>query len=149
MSRQRLHGAFGRVVLTAAIVGLSIGSVSRPECCQAATIAAADELSAEKSCCSDSAPALQGTGHTGCCGSLAHVGTIPSSNLPCHCQLKPRDSEPYVTATRPLVALDHAAPASLAIDSEPVMQRTQLITSVFDAAPPERPVRVLYGVWRN
>ena len=163
MPIRQLHSrplrALRGVAVGVAVIGLLAGGTWPCACCQA------DEAACEaatgdgaSSCCS---PAVAGSESVdrspGCCGSCSSEspavapGVHPESptEQPCHCQLTARD---HAAAVSPETTA--AAEGALgvlprlweAITSQPSTKaRMPLVTGGF----PERPVRILYGVWRN
>ena len=150
MSRQRLHRVLRQVVQTAAIVSLFFGSLVPPDCCRVAQQVAAADISTELPCCKRPEPTVQQYCCGGCCESLdADTGTHLPAPLPCNCHLQPRDSNAYLTASPLPVTPENAAPVSLTNGFDLIGQRHQPVAFPSGTGPPERPVRVLYGVWRN
>ena len=149
MFRQRRQTAMRQIALTATIVSLSLSSLLPADCCRAARRAGA--IAADLPCCPPQ-PAVILDEHCGsaCCGALQTTQpTQPAGELPCRCRLQPRDSQLFLTAPRLTVAPDHAVlPADVGGDVLVAFQQPP-ITSVQSTGPPLRPVRVLYGVWRN
>ncbi len=149
MFRQRRQTAMRQIALTATIVSLSLSSLLPADCCRAARRAGA--IAADLPCCQPQ-PAVILDEHCGsaCCGALQTTQpTQPASELPCRCQLQPRDSQLFLTAPRLTVAADDTVMTAAVDGVDLVAFQQPSITSVQSTGPPPRPVRVLYGVWRN
>jgi hypothetical protein len=147
------------VAVGVAVLGLLSGGICPCACCQA------DEAACEaavgdsaSSCCS---PAVAGAESVDrapdCCGSCSSESPAVAPGLhpespaehPCHCQLTARDHAAAVspeTTAAAEGALGVLPRSWEAITSQPLTKaRLPLVTGGF----PERPVRILYGVWRN
>jgi hypothetical protein len=133
----------------AAFISLSLGSLLPADCCRAAQRAkaitadlASGQLRPETF--------LDDHCRSACCGALQTTQpTQPAGELPCRCQLQPRDSQLFLTAPRLTVAPDDTVMTAAVDGVDLVAFQQPPITFVPGTGPPPRPVRVLYGVWRN
>lgn len=144
-----------QVARTAAIVSLLLGSLLPADCCQAARRAAADPVADNVSCCQQPAavfPAavLDEPCGAACCGAFGPSHSEePGDEHRCRCQLQPRDSQLFLAAPRLTVAPDDTVMTAAVDGVDLVSPQQPPIASVPGTGPPRRPVRVLYGVWRN
>lgn len=77
---------------------------------------------------------------------------IEQSSAPCHCHLKARhDSATKVEgrAALDLQNLDHVAVVRVSNDSEETSAELTRLALVAGETIPYRPLRIMYGVWRN
>jgi hypothetical protein len=84
----------------------------------------------------------------GCHAADGRAAATDHDAAPCECQWEPRDDEPLVPPSRPVVDLAAAGPWPA---PAPADERTAaLVARLPDLSDiPQRPVRILLGVWRN
>lgn len=155
MFRQRRQTVMRQIAGIAAFISLSLGSLLPADCCRAAQGAETRTAAHHLSCCQQPAavlPAASLDGHCGstCCGAFGPSNLDePAGDPPSRCQLQPRDSQLFLTAARlTVVPEDAVVPADVG-GEDLVTSQQPSIASVRSTGPPPRPVRVLYGVWRN
>ena len=142
-----------------AVVGLLAGGIWPCACCQAGE-AACEAAAGEgaSSCCSPPVAGSESVDRSaGCCGSCTSESPAVTPGLhpespaeqPCHCQLTARDHAAAVspeTTAAAEGALGVLPRSWEAITSQVSTKARMLLVTV---GFPERPVRILYGVWRN
>lgn len=147
-------------VVGVAVIGLLAGGRWPCSCCQAGE--AAREAAAgggASSCCPQAVAGSEAVDRSpGCCGFCTSEppcgvpGLLPESPAehPCHCQLVAREHAAAVSTETTTVA--EGASGVLprlweAITSQPSSKARLTLAAM--GFPAERPVRILYGVWRN
>jgi len=146
-----------RVTAAVAVIGLLAGGVWPGACCQASESVCGDAAGDNPtSCCSRAVLDLSSWGHLqGCCGSQSSqpltatqesLSDLPAEQ-PCHCQLTAREHPVAVfTKITTTVALDVLPCSWNQIGSQPC---TKVVMPLAAVGFLERPLRILYGVWRN
>ncbi len=151
MIKQRQQTAMRRVALMAAILSLSLSSLLPSDCCRAAQRARGDGVAAELPCCMQQLPAAfaEHCGAACCVAEETFCPAQPAEELPCHCQLQPREGQPFVTVASSAVPVDDAVVVMAGCGDDLVSPQQQPLAFLSGTGPPQRPLRVLYGVWRN
>jgi hypothetical protein len=140
------------VVLTAALaqfVPASLAMSCERGCCSTA---------AGTSCCSQIVPQIvpqgdQGDGQCPLCHAAEAAACVAEpAAVPCHCQLDARDDDAKTADSR--TTIDVGAPLAVApvasIATPPDAASLLALGSADHVRPAlSRPVRILYGVWRN
>ena len=92
----------------------------------------------------------------GCCAAESVAGCsacpVESSSPPCHCQLEARQDQPLSHSNGRTPGQDLCEQVALAEPASLETPRALGVSREYAAASlsvPIRPVRILYGVWRN
>ena len=144
----RTVGDAFRLLAVAGLVAAQVVAAGRCAACAPGACAAC-EAGADSGADSDAAACPLCTAAAGGCHATDGRGvTTGHDAAPCACQWEPRDDEPVVPPSRPVVDLAPAAPWPVPGLAD---RRTATLTARLPDLSdiPQRPVRILLGVWRN
>lgn len=140
-----------------AVAGLLSGPLVSAECCQASLLGESrlETLPLDSVCCEQNSLAQQpmsfcSTCCQSCCQSQEASGAEAAPvSAPCRCQLQPR--KPVASLLSSAVSVPDTDAASLTqLVPRPEGQiKARLVHFSETAGTLKRPVRILYGIWRN
>jgi len=136
-----------------AVAGLLSGPLVSAECCQASLLGESrlETLPLDSACCEQNSLAQQPMSFCStCCQSQEASGAEAAPvSAPCRCQLQPR--KPVASLLSSVVSVPDTDAASLTqLVPRPESQiKARLVHFSETAGTLKRPVRILYGIWRN
>lgn len=132
-----------------ALLGLLVAQVVAAGRCAACETGGCDACTP---CCMAPASAGADAAHCPLCVTEAAAACCASpadaDGEPCTCQWEPRDGEPLAPAPSTTLELDGVGPQGT-VDAVIAPPTALVARSVAARDIPQRPVRILWGVWRN
>jgi hypothetical protein len=144
-----------RLLAVAALVAAQCVAAGRCGACDAGECAACvagpgagDATAHEAAAGTAACPLCAAAAPDACHRVAAEPGEKPHDASPCECQWEPRDDEPLAAPSRVVVDPPAAAPGSVTtLDDHRAAALVGRLSAFTDI--PQRPVRILLGVWRN